>query len=377
MSESLNVIALVSGGKDSFMSILHCILNSHRIVALANIYPLAPSRIADINSYMYQTVGHTIVPLYAQALGITMYRTPTTGSALNTNKDYEPGSSSDGTSDGIDETESLLLLLSEVMLANPKANAVCSGAIESTYQRTRVESVAIRLGLIPLSYLWQYPSLPAPVPMEGGLLKDLVAVGLDARIVKVASGGLDDTFLWQSLLDGSVQKRLAARMARFGGSVLGEGGEYETIVVNGPSGVWKARLEIGEDMRDILRREAGESCVHIKGGELFEKEDDRGMDRWKDKLNPPNIWDAAFKTLVNMQDQVVQLADHKATVTFDKPQTQLGYKPKGGLIRSMLILSINNLIAVNAGSRYVLYPARFLRPNINVRPVSPYFSAWL
>ena len=354
MSESLNVIALVSGGKDSFMSILHCMLNSHRIVALANIYPLAPSEIIDINSYMYQTVGHSIVPLYGRALGITMHLRPTTGSALNTDKDYEPGLSSDGMSDGIDETESLLLLLSEVMLAHPEANAVCSGAIESTYQRTRVESVAMRLGLTPLSYLWQYPSLPAPVPMEGGLLKDLVAVGLDARIIKVASGGLDETFLWESLLDEGVQKRLAGRVARFGGSVLGEGGEYETIVVNGPGGVWKARLEIGEDMRDIVRREAGESCVHIKGGKLVEKEDDRGMHRWKDKLNPPHLWDAAFKTIVNMQDEVVPLANQKATVTSDRMQKQMGWKPKGGLIRSMLILSVNNLIAVNAGSRYVL-----------------------
>ena len=354
MSEALNVIALVSGGKDSFMSILHCMLNSHRIVALANIYPLARESIIDINSYMYQTVGHFIVPLYGKALGTTIYRTPTTGSALNTNKDYEPGLNLDGTSSGVDETESLLLLLSEVMLAHPEANAVCSGAIESTYQRTRVESVAMRLGLIPLSYLWQYPSLPAPVPMEGGLLKDLVAVGLDARIVKVASGGLDDTFLWQSLLDEGVQKRLAARMAKFGGSVLGEGGEYETIVVNGPGGVWKARLEIGEDMRDNVTREAGESCVHIKGGQLVYKEDDRGMDRWKDKLNPPHLFDAAFKTIVNMQDQVVPLADDKATITSNKLRMQIGWKPKGGLIRSMLILSINNLIAVNAGLRYVL-----------------------
>ena len=38
-SESLNVIALISGGKDSFFSLLHCIENGHRIVALANLFP--------------------------------------------------------------------------------------------------------------------------------------------------------------------------------------------------------------------------------------------------------------------------------------------------------------------------------------------------
>ncbi|KAH2141994.1 hypothetical protein KXV68_007084, partial [Aspergillus fumigatus] len=35
----LNVIALISGGKDSLYSILHCIRNGHKVVALANLYP--------------------------------------------------------------------------------------------------------------------------------------------------------------------------------------------------------------------------------------------------------------------------------------------------------------------------------------------------
>ena len=40
--ERLNVIALVSGGKDSFFSLLHCLANGHRVVALANLYPPTP-----------------------------------------------------------------------------------------------------------------------------------------------------------------------------------------------------------------------------------------------------------------------------------------------------------------------------------------------
>ena len=37
----------------------------------------------------------------------------------------------------------------------PQVTAVCCGAILSTYQRLRVESVCYRLGLASLSYLWQ------------------------------------------------------------------------------------------------------------------------------------------------------------------------------------------------------------------------------
>ena len=41
MTEPLKVIALISGGKDSFFSLLHCIQNGHKVVALGNLYPAA------------------------------------------------------------------------------------------------------------------------------------------------------------------------------------------------------------------------------------------------------------------------------------------------------------------------------------------------
>ena len=350
MAESLNVIALVSGGKDSFFSIFHCIHNRHRIVALANLHPLVSSEISDLNSYMYQTVGHAIIPLYGSALGLPMYRRPISGSAVNTDRDYEPVSSSTGNPVGEDETESLLLLLDEIKSAHPEVNAVCSGAIESTYQRTRVESVAVRLGLVPLSYLWQYPTLPAPIPMKGGLLQDIAAIGLDARIVKVASAGLDETFLWGSLKDEGLRKNVERGVAKFGGSVLGEGGEYETLVVDGPSGVWKDRLEIGEQSRRVVRGEGGESWINFKAGEVVGKEDRAfKSDHWKNEIHIPNVWDAAFSTLMDMQDQLIDLAIQYATTGFIKSNIQTVWTPKQNVRRSLSIISINNVIAVDAG----------------------------
>ena len=183
MADSLHVIALISGGKDSFYSILHCIQNGHKVVALGNLYPPAPPTKShpesltkneeaekegeqDLNSFMYQTVGHTVIPLYEQALGIPLYRQQITGSAVQTGTSYSHSAvpaagtlaceaeSRDGNTD---ETESLIPLLKRIIAEHPDANALSTGAILSTYQRTRVESVALRLGLTPLSYLWQYP----------------------------------------------------------------------------------------------------------------------------------------------------------------------------------------------------------------------------
>src|SRR6266536_119969 len=99
MPESLNVIGLISGGKDSFFSLLHCIRNGHEVVALGNLYPAPPAPAVgahddasreetseedehDLNSFMYQTVGHTVIPLYEKALGISLYRQPIVSSAV-------------------------------------------------------------------------------------------------------------------------------------------------------------------------------------------------------------------------------------------------------------------------------------------------------
>ena len=224
---NLKIVALISGGKDSFFSLLHCIANGHDVVALANLHPASPAEgasIEDTDSFMYQTIGHAVIPLYEKALGLPLYRQEIAGSAVNQSKSYGP---TPNEAEKADETESLVPLLRKVMAAHPEVNAVSTGAILSDYQRTRVESVALRLGLTPLSYLWQYPHLPPGT--QTSLLEDMAAVGQDARIIKVASGGMDDSFLWQNVADFKTKNRLVKAAQRFGtdgdGAALGEGGE--------------------------------------------------------------------------------------------------------------------------------------------------------
>ncbi|OJD35167.1 atp-binding endoribonuclease [Diplodia corticola] len=309
MSSKLKVIALISGGKDSLFSILHCLKNGHDLVALANLYP--PHAVAsanddegeDINSFMYQTVGHTVIPLYEQALKLPLYRQPILGHAVVTDKDYHHQSQLptpsvvpvDASVDDVeDETESLLPLLRRVVAAHPEANAVCTGAILSTYQRTRVESVCARLGLVSLGYLWQYPALPPYA--DAALLRDMAAVGQDARIIKVASGGMDDGFLWQNVADVRTIERLKRAAARFGGegAVLGEGGEFETLAVDGPSCVWKGRIEVDVDEKAVIG-EGGNALVRFKGAQLVQKTetDHDGLD----SLRVPDLFDLEFDEL--------------------------------------------------------------------------------
>ncbi|KAI9671990.1 MAG: hypothetical protein M1829_004534 [Trizodia sp. TS-e1964] len=291
----LNVIALVSGGKDSFFCLHHCLAHGHRIVALANLHPPVgaadtphgPSNVStanasphidthidtDMDSLMYQTVGHSVIPLYAEALGLPLYRHPIAGQPLNTRLTYFPrasGSNEHGDGDE-DETEALLPLLRRILTLHPTANAVSSGAILSTYQRTRIESVALRLRITSLAFLWQYPLLPPGRPTS--LLQDMQMAGLHARIVKVASGGLDESMLWLNVASDEGVRRLLRALRRLGpdalrgGAVLGEGGEYETLVVQGPPPTWKGRIRI--EGRSALDAGAGAVRVGFGGAKAW------------------------------------------------------------------------------------------------------------
>ncbi|KAL2199632.1 hypothetical protein P885DRAFT_30050 [Corynascus similis CBS 632.67] len=390
----LNVIALVSGGKDSFFSLLHCRANGHRIVALANLHPVLPrqqgscdgtsqSPIAtthhpstpagqpasaasspvlesthgggphqalgkdgrhpailpgrqgggagnerlpeadederDLNSFMYQTVGHQVIPLYAEATGIPLYRREIIGGAVQHGKDYSHYRSSTAsaaragsglaggpeTAEDPDETESMVPLLQAIKKAHPEANAICAGAILSTYQRTRVESVAIRLGLTPLAYLWKFPVLPAVGPLSSAvgtdaqLLDDMAAAGVEARIIKVASGGLDDSFLWTNVASPAGKAKLAKAMRRFGaaaetGAVIGEGGEFETLVLDGPSTLFKKRIVVAQENRHVNREGGGNAWLSLRNARLEAKatNEDSG-----DNIRIPELLDLSFAGL--------------------------------------------------------------------------------
>lgn len=290
---NLKIVALISGGKDSFFSLLHCLANGHDVVALANLHPAETLSTEDTDSFMYQTIGHAVIPLYEQALGLPLYRQEIHGSAVNQTKTYGPAPNA--AEESSDETESLVPLLRRVMAAHPEVNAVSTGAILSDYQRTRVESVALRLGLVPLSYLWQYPHLPPGTPTS--LLEDMASVGQDARIIKVASGGMDESFLWQNVADYRTKTRLVRAAQRFGtdgdGAALGEGGEYETLAIAGPAPLWKARIVVGEQDWCVVPGEAGSASVKIAKAEIAPLENTQTQ-----QVRTPEILDDRFAQLL-------------------------------------------------------------------------------
>ena len=371
MTESLNVVALISGGKDSFFSLHHCIANGHRVIALANLQPPSKPHVAsapvdsnhselakdegkseslvtDLQSYMYQTVGHNLVPFYGEALGLPLYCQSIIGEAVDASKYYDSQMSVNDyrskEDNSLDETESLLTLLRIVVAAHPEINALCSGAILSSYQRTRIESVAVRMELVPLSYLWQYPSLP-PSSQEG-LLDDMTALGFDARIVKVASGGLDESLLWSNLMESRVRSKIRKAMNRFGGSILGEGGEYETVVIDGPPTIWKRRLVVQAESFQPHKKTNSDGTALL----TFNRDNVRTVQKEVcgacDDLKLPrqiSHWDPLFEKLLKILPHPIEQSatmndpsDHE-TVWASDPTWNI--RPQEQIVGSLLYLS--------------------------------------
>ncbi|CAG9856277.1 unnamed protein product [Phyllotreta striolata] len=223
----MRVVALVSGGKDSTFNMMQCIAAGHEIVALANLVPYSKT---EIDSFMYQSVGHEAIDLIAAAMDLPMYKRETMGISNDRGKTYTPSDS--------DEVEDLYILLEQIK-KDVEYDAVSVGAILSDYQRIRVENVCIRLGLLPLAYLWQRNQIE--------LLDEMIKCEVDAILIKVATLGLETKHLGRSL--SSMQPHLLTMHEKYGLNVCGEGGEYETLTLDCP--LFKSRIVV-EDSEVVI-----------------------------------------------------------------------------------------------------------------------------
>ena len=226
----MKVVGLISGGKDSCYNLMKCVENGHQLVALINLYPADESK-DELDSYMYQTVGHQLIKYYSQALELPLFRRAIKGKPVNVGLKYDENK--------LDEVEDLFEILKEVK-DKIEFDAVSVGAIFSSYQNNRVLNVCNRLNLQALAYLWQLE--------QKELLASMINDGLDAILIKVAAIGLSpEEHLGKNLKE--MQSKLAELEIKYGINVCGEGGEYETFTIDCP--LFKKRIEI-EDTQIVI-----------------------------------------------------------------------------------------------------------------------------
>ena len=237
----MKFVALISGGKDSFYNIHHCLSRGHQLVCLANLYPGEPG-CDEIDSFMFQTVGHDIINKYSECLEVPLYREPISGTSANQDLEYRQTQN--------DEIEDLFRLILRVCQLHPDLEGVSCGAILSHYQRTRVENVCDRLGLTSLTYLWQRD--------QRELMAEMCQNDLDARIVKVAAIGLTQRHLDQTI--AQMYPQLIKLNELYDVHVCGEGGEFETLVFDAP--FFRRKLEIV--LQQVAANSTGDGVSYLK-----------------------------------------------------------------------------------------------------------------
>ncbi len=198
----MRLAALTSGGKDSIYAIQLAIREGHEIIDLVTIEPDRD------DSYMFHSANIHMVDLISRSAGIPLTTQTTLGEKEK-------------------ELEDL-----EMALGHLDVEGVVVGAIESEYQASRVRRICNTLGIEMVAPLWHVePEL---------LIRDMIRV-MDIMIVHVSAMGLDEEWLGRTI-DDTVIDALIDLNRRYGIHICGEGGEYETLVLDAP--LYRSRIEI-------------------------------------------------------------------------------------------------------------------------------------
>ena len=307
-SEStMKFVALISGGKDSLYSTLECVRNGHELVACVHLgAPVSETE----ESYMYQTAASEVIPILVEdCLCVPLVLYQRIGTSVNTSLMYQTISEGD-------EVEDLFLALKKAKQQFPDVKGVSSGAILSTYQRMRIEHVCSRLGLTSLSYLWR-------IDPQHILLKRMLDDGIEAILVKVACppGLIPHKHLNKTIGQLYNSGILHKLHDRYQFQMCGEGGEYESLVLDCP--LYKKKLIIDEV--EIVESSDGVGSLIVK----------KCHTEAKVSVEPEQVLSTS---LVMTSPLIVQ--ETKSAVTFPKvlflPHVQ---RLPGGLLQTSEIIS--------------------------------------
>ena len=202
-------VSLFSGGKDSSWALYRALQSDREVSHLVTVHPGA-------DSYMYHVPATRLARLAAESVGLPLIEVDP--------EDFEAGQATDSGEQGDRELVPLESALSD-LAAEIDLAGVTAGAVESEYQTSRIEALCDRLGIDLFAPLY------GEDPEELG--RAMVDAGFEIRILAVAAGGLDESWLWRRL-DHEALDELLELNERYGVHPLGEGGEFETLVVAGP-----------------------------------------------------------------------------------------------------------------------------------------------
>ncbi len=200
---------LFSGGKDSTYAAYRAQKEGHTLSCLITLHSENP------DSYMFHTPSIAKTAAQSNVSGIPLVIQKTKGT-----EHLE-----------LDDLTKALSLAKEAH----HIEGVVTGALLSVYQASRIQAICKRLDLWCFNPLWLKDQI--------ALLKELVAHKFDVIIVGVAAEPLDKSWIGKKITPGFIAE--IERLSRtYGINPAGEGGEFETFVLNCP--LFKKPLSVKE-----------------------------------------------------------------------------------------------------------------------------------
>jgi diphthine-ammonia ligase len=224
----MRLAALVTGGKDSVLALYRAQKMGHTIIVLATMIPKRD------DSYMFHFPNIHLTEYISRALEIPLVKAETSGIKEK-------------------EVEDLKRLLTSL-----DVEGVVSGAVFSSYQKERIEKICDELGLKSVTPLWHQD------PLE--LMNELIDLKFKVIIVGVYAYGFDKSWLGKEINSATLEK-LVELHKKYQISLVGEGGEYESLVLDAP--FFKKRIEIVEAETSY---ENGSGVLVVKEAKLVDKD---------------------------------------------------------------------------------------------------------
>ena len=215
----MRLASLYSGGKDSSFSLYVAEQMGHEIPYLVNVVP------EDRASWIFHTPNLNVVPAIAEAMGKELILGRSTG---------EEDSDMEGLRQALDGLD---------------IDGIVTGAVWSDYQWDRMNLVCGDLGLKFFAPMWRKD--------QDYLMEQMIDAGVEAVIVGCYAEGFDESWLGRPLNHETLAELRKLR-DKYGISIMGEGGEYESLTLNSPS--FRYPLKIAGSRKE-WNRNNGMLCV--------------------------------------------------------------------------------------------------------------------
>lgn len=211
----MHVAVLATGGKDSTLALYKALTRGYKVEYLVTMIPLRE------DSWMFHYPNIRLMDLFAEAVDIPLVKAETSGTKEK-------------------EVEDLKRLIRKLDI-----EGIVSGAVASNYQKTRIEKICKELDLKCINPLWQQ----API----NLLNEILDLKFEVIITGVSAQGFTLEWLGRKI-DRTTIKDLMKLYSQYGISIVGEGGEYETLVLD--TQFFKKKIKIVEAEK-IWRNQSG------------------------------------------------------------------------------------------------------------------------